>query len=122
VEERYLSQIEQSRMAKPLPIEVLENVQEAIWAGVSGSVKTVLHRLVDLALADEATEAGGRRTSRANTRTMGPPQRHLHEGPAHVGGQSRMSRCPGSGCRMDRLREDGPPSTATGGGPTSSTG
>jgi len=53
VDERYLSQIEQSRTsAKPLPLEVIENVQEAIWAGISGSVKAVLRRLVDMALAD----------------------------------------------------------------------
>jgi hypothetical protein len=46
VDERYLSQIEQSRTsARPLPLEVIENVQEAIWAGISGSVKAVLHRL-----------------------------------------------------------------------------
>jgi transposase-like protein len=60
VDERYLSQIEQSRTsARPLPLEVLENVQEAIWAGITGSVKAVLHRLVDLALEDEATERVG---------------------------------------------------------------
>jgi transposase-like protein len=60
VDERYLSQIEQSRTsAKSLPLEVIENVQEAIWSGISGSVKAVLRRLVDLALADEATERVG---------------------------------------------------------------
>ncbi len=58
MEERYLSQIEQSRTSpKPLPLEVIENLQEAIWAGISASVRAVLHQLVDLALADEATEA-----------------------------------------------------------------
>ena len=58
--ERYLSQIEQSRTsARPLPLEVIENVQEAIWAGISGSVKAVLHRLVDMALTDEATDRVG---------------------------------------------------------------
>jgi transposase-like protein len=46
-------------LAKPLLVEVIENVQEAIWAGITGSVKAVLHRLVDLALQDEATERVG---------------------------------------------------------------
>jgi transposase-like protein len=74
-----LSQIEQSRTsAKPLPLEVIENVQEAIWAGITGSVKAVLHRLVDMALADEATErvgagrherSAGRRAHRNGTYT-----------------------------------------------------
>jgi transposase-like protein len=60
VDERYLSQIERSRTStKPLPLEVIENVQEAIWAGITGSVKAVLHRLVDMALQDEATERVG---------------------------------------------------------------
>jgi transposase-like protein len=60
VDERYLSKIEQSRTsAKPLAIEVIENVQEAIWSGISASVRAVLHRLVDLALEDEATERVG---------------------------------------------------------------
>ena len=55
-----MSQIEQSRTsAKPLPLEVIENVQQAIWAGISGSVRAVLHRLVEMALADEATERVG---------------------------------------------------------------
>jgi len=54
VEERYLSQIEQSRTsARPLPLDVIENVQEAIWSGISGSVRAVLRRLVDMALGDE---------------------------------------------------------------------
>ena len=38
---------------------MIENVQEAIWAGISGSVKAVLHRLVDMALQDEATDRVG---------------------------------------------------------------
>src|SRR6266498_966171 len=60
VDERYLSQNEQSRTsARPLPLEVIENIQEAIWSGISGSVKAVLHRLVDMALADEATDRVG---------------------------------------------------------------
>lgn len=60
MDERYLSQIEQSRTSpKPLPLEVIENVQEAIWSGISASVRAVLHRLVDLALEDEATERVG---------------------------------------------------------------
>ncbi len=60
MDERYLSQIERSRTsAKPLPLEVIENVQEPIWSGISGSVKAVLHRIVDMALADEATERVG---------------------------------------------------------------
>jgi len=60
VEERYLSQIEQSRTsARPLPLDVIENVQEAIWSGISGSVRAVLRRLVDMALGDEATERVG---------------------------------------------------------------
>jgi len=34
MEERYLSKIEESgTSARPLPIKVIENVQEAIWAG-----------------------------------------------------------------------------------------
>jgi len=79
VDERYLSQIEQSRTsAKPLPLEVIENVQEAIWAGITGSVKAVLHRLVDMALEDEATarvgaarheRSAGRRAHRNGTYT-----------------------------------------------------
>jgi len=73
VDERYLSQIEQSRTsAKPLPLEVLENVQEAIWAGISGSVRAVLHRLVDLALQDEAA---GRVGAERHERT---PERRAH--------------------------------------------
>ena len=60
MDERHLSQIEQSRTSrKPLPLEVIENVQEAIRAGITRSVKAVLHRLVDLALEDEATERVG---------------------------------------------------------------
>ena len=60
MDERYLSQNEQSRTsARPLPLEVIENIQEAIWSGISGSVKAVLHRLVDMALADEATDRVG---------------------------------------------------------------
>lgn len=60
MEERYLSQIEQSRTsARPLPLDVIENVQEAIWSGISGSVRAVLRRLVDMALGDEATERVG---------------------------------------------------------------
>jgi len=83
VDERYLSQIEQSRTsAKPLPLEVLENVQEAIWAGISGSVKTVLHRLVDMALADEATERVGagrhERTPERRAHRNGTYTRDLH--------------------------------------------
>jgi transposase-like protein len=55
-----LSQIEQSRTsARPLPLDVIENVQEAIWSGISGSVRAVLRRLVDMALGDEATERVG---------------------------------------------------------------
>jgi putative transposase len=79
VDERYLSQLEQSTTsAKPLPLEVIENVQEAIWAAVPGSVRAVLHRLVDLALQDEATErvgagryerSAGRRAHRNGTYT-----------------------------------------------------
>lgn len=38
---------------------MVENVQEAIGSGISASVKAVLHQLVDLALADEATERVG---------------------------------------------------------------
>src|SRR6266542_852205 len=60
VDERYLSQNEQSRTsARPLPLEVIENIQEAIWSGITGSAKAVLHRLVDMALADEATDRVG---------------------------------------------------------------
>jgi putative transposase len=56
VEARYLNAIEQSRISgKPLPLEVIENVQEAIWFSISSSVKAVLRRLVNLALEDEAT-------------------------------------------------------------------
>lgn len=56
MEARYLNTIEESRnFGKPLPLEVIENVQEAIWFSVSSSVKAVLRRLVNLALDDEAT-------------------------------------------------------------------
>lgn len=56
MEARYLNAIEQSRISgKPLPLEVIENVQEAIWFSISSSVKAVLRRLVNLALEDEAT-------------------------------------------------------------------
>lgn len=69
MDERYLSKIEQSRTSpKPLPLEVIENVQEAIWSGISASVKAVLHRLVDMALADEAT---GRVGAGRHERTAG---------------------------------------------------
>lgn len=40
---RYLNAIEESRKSgKPLPLEVIENVQEAIWFSISSSVKAVL--------------------------------------------------------------------------------
>jgi hypothetical protein len=59
-EERYLNAIEESRTSdKPLPLEVIENVQEAIWFSISSSVRAVLRRLVSLALEDEATARVG---------------------------------------------------------------
>lgn len=73
MDERYLSQIEQSRTsAKSLPLEMIENVQVAIWAGITGSVKAVRHRLVDLALEDEATERVGAGRHERN------PERRAH--------------------------------------------
>jgi transposase-like protein len=55
-----LRQVEQSRISgKPLALEVIENVQEAIWSGISSSLRAVLRRLVNLALDDEATERVG---------------------------------------------------------------
>ena len=38
---------------------MIENVQETIWVGITASVKAVLHRLIDLALEQEATERVG---------------------------------------------------------------
>src|SRR6266508_5128558 len=99
VDERYLSQIEQSRTsAKPLPLEVIENVQEAIWAGISGSVKAVLHRLVDMALQDEATDRiGAARHERTaeRRRTETAPTRGICR---QRSGRSRTSRSLASGC------------------------
>ncbi len=123
MDERYLSQIEQSRTStKSLPLEVIENVQEAIWAGITGSVKAVLHRLVDLALQDEATErvgagrherSAGRRAHRNGTYT-----RDLQT----TLGPIEDLRSLASGCPTAALLEDGRRSTGTSGGPTSSTG
>jgi putative transposase len=57
VEARYLNAIDQSRISgKPLPLEVIENIQEAIWFSISSSVRAVLRRLVEVALEDERTE------------------------------------------------------------------
>jgi hypothetical protein len=38
-----------------MPLEVIENIQEAIWFSVS-SMRAVLRRLVEVALEDERTE------------------------------------------------------------------
>ncbi len=60
MDQRYLRQVEESRISnKPLALEVIENVQEAIWSGISSSLRAVLRRLVNLALEDEATERVG---------------------------------------------------------------
>ncbi|MGH2748066.1 MAG: IS256 family transposase [Actinomycetota bacterium] len=57
MEARYLNTIEESRISRtPLPLEIIENVQEAIWLGISSSVRAVLKRLVEMALEDERTE------------------------------------------------------------------
>ena len=56
MEARYLNTIEESRISgKPLPLEIIENVQEAIWLGISSSVRAVLKRVVEMALDDERT-------------------------------------------------------------------
>jgi transposase-like protein len=111
VDERYLSQIEQSRTsAKPLPIEVIENVQEAIWSGISGSVKSVLHRLVDMALADEATERVGagrhERTAERRAHRNGTYTRGLATtlGPIEDVEVPRVRMPDGSSCRGQKLR------------------
>src|SRR6266542_6661302 len=123
VDERYLSQNEQSRTsARPLPLEVIENIQEAIWSGISGSVKAVLHRLVDMALADEATDRVGaawhertaERRAHRNGTTRGTCRRRW--------GRSRTCASQGSGCPTAAHLEDGPRSIVTSGGPTSWTG
>jgi putative transposase len=57
VEARYLNTIEESRISgRPLPLEIIENVQEAIWFSISSSVRAVLRRLVEVALEDERTD------------------------------------------------------------------
>jgi putative transposase len=60
VEERYLTAIEESSTARQsLPLEVIENFQEAIWFWISSSIRALLRRLITLALEDEATERVG---------------------------------------------------------------
>ena len=57
VETRYLNVIEHSRTSgKPLPPEVIENVQEALWLGIFSSVQSALKRVVEMAPEDEHTE------------------------------------------------------------------
>jgi len=124
VDERYLSQIEQSRTStRPLPLEVIENLQEAIWAGISGSVRAVLHRLVDMALGDEATDrvgaarherSAGRRAHRNGTytrnlqTTLGPiedlqvPRVRMPDG-SSPGGWATFDRYERRTYELDRL-------------------
>lgn len=62
MEARFLNAIEESRTSDtPLPLEVIENVQEAIWFSISSSVRAVLRRLVEMALMDETPERRGHR-------------------------------------------------------------
>lgn len=83
MEARYLNIIEESRISgKPLPLEIIENVQEAIWFGISSSVRAVLKRVVEMALDDERTDrlkaARHERTPERRGHRNGTYTRDLH--------------------------------------------
>jgi hypothetical protein len=102
VDERYLRQVE---AGKPLALEVIEDVQEAIWSSVSSSLRGALRPLVNLALDDERP-IGSAPPAASAVPIARPTATAPTAGPAHHLRTHLRPRCP-PGANARRLLAGG---------------